>query len=109
MRILADFHGEAAAREAMAEFERVHSGEGVPAEVPEFRVGAGDGKVFLPGLLVAARLAKSNSEAMRIIGEGGVRIDGVKVERGTRDIEAKPGETRLLKRGTRHFARIVFE
>jgi tyrosyl-tRNA synthetase len=42
---------------------------------------------------------------MRLIAQGGVQIDGKKVAAGTREIEAKPGTTLLLKVGKRHFAR----
>jgi tyrosyl-tRNA synthetase len=105
MRIITDFHGEAAAKEALEEFERVFSADGVPDDVPEFAVSLVEGKVFVPKLLVDCGLAKSNGEAMRLIAQGGVQIDGKKVAAGTREIEAKPGTTLLLKVGKRHFAR----
>ena len=105
MRIITDFHGEPAAKEALEEFERVFTAEGVPDEVPEFSIAAVEGKVFAPKLLVECGLAKSNGEAMRLIAQGGVQIDGKKVAPGTREIEATPGTTALVKVGKRHFAR----
>ncbi|HZN56414.1 MAG TPA: tyrosine--tRNA ligase [Candidatus Polarisedimenticolaceae bacterium] len=108
MRIIADFHGEAAARAAMEEFDRVHSDDGVPDEVPEFETEAAEGRAFLPKLLVSCGLAKSNGEAMRLIAQGGVQIDGARVPPGTRDIEARPGSRVLIKVGKRHFARATF-
>lgn len=109
MRIVADFHGEAAAKRAREEFERVFTAREVPTEVPEIRLPAGDGTVQVAKLLKAAGLAKSNSEGMRLIGQGGVSVDGKTVPAGTRDIPARPGETVLLKVGKRHFARVTFE
>ncbi|HJQ97606.1 MAG TPA: tyrosine--tRNA ligase [Candidatus Polarisedimenticolaceae bacterium] len=105
MRIITDFHGEAAAKEALDEFERVFSADGVPDEVQEFTVQSQDGKVFVPKLLVECGLAKSNGEAMRVIAQGGVQIDGTKVASGTRDMDVKPGTTLLIKVGKRHFAK----
>ena len=106
MRIIADFHGEPAAKEALEEFERVFTASGVPGEVPEFTVTAEGGKVFVPKLLVECGLAKSNGEAMRLIAQGGVQIDGAKVAPGTREIEVKPGASVLIKVGKRHFAKV---
>jgi tyrosyl-tRNA synthetase len=108
MRIITDFHGEAAAKHALEEFERVFSKDGTPDDVPEFSATAADGKAFLPKLLVDCGLAKSNGEAMRLIAQGGVHIDGDKVPPGTRDIPANAGSTILLKVGRRHFAKARF-
>ena len=109
MRIVADFHGEAAARSALEEFERIFGKHQAPDEVREQRVPAGSGKSALPKLLVALGLASSNSDAGRLIDQGGVRIDDAKVAPGTREIEAKPGQSFLVKVGKRHFARATFE
>jgi tyrosyl-tRNA synthetase len=109
MRIITDFHGEAAARHAFEEFERVFAADGEPDDVPEFKIAATDGSVFLPKLLVACGLAKSNGEAMRLIAQGGVQIDGAKMAPGTRDVPAPAGSTALIKVGRRHFAKVVFE
>ena len=109
MRIIADFHGEAAARQAREAFEAVFHDRGVPDDVPERAVAAGDGKLYLPKLLVDCGLAKSNSDAMRLIAQGGVQADGAKIPSGTREFEARPGVTVVFKVGKRHFARIRFE
>jgi tyrosyl-tRNA synthetase len=108
MRIITDFHGEEAARLALEEFERVFTADGTPDDVPEFKIAAVDGKAFLPKLLVECGLAKSNGEAMRLIAQGGVNIDGEKVAAGTRDVPAAAGAAVLIKVGRRHFARVTF-
>jgi tyrosyl-tRNA synthetase len=108
MRVIADFHGEPAALEALQEFERVFSADGVPDEVPEFAIAADGGVVFLPKLLVSCGLARSNGEGMRLIGQGGVHVDGEKVPPGTRDIPVQAGASVLIKVGKRHFARAKF-
>ena len=108
MRIIADFHGEPAAKAAFEEFERVFEAGGEPDEVPAFVIQAVDGKVFVPKLLVDCGLAKSNGEAMRLIAQGGVHVDGKKLAPGTRDLPAASGESILLKVGRRHFAKATF-
>ena len=108
MRIITDFHGEDAARRAMEEFERVFSKDGEPEDVQEFKIATVDGKVFLPKLLVDCGLAKSNGEAMRLIAQGGVHVDGTKTAPGTRDVPAPAGKTVLVKVGRRHFAKATF-
>jgi tyrosyl-tRNA synthetase len=108
MRIITDFHGEDAARSALEEFERVFTADGTPDDVAEFKIAAVDGTIFLPKLLVDCGLAKSNGEAMRVIAQGGVNIDGAKVPPGTRDVPGLTGTTILIKVGRRHFARVSF-
>ena len=108
MRIIADFHGEPAAKGALEEFERVFSDDGVPDDVPELTVAAPEGRVFLPKLLVDAGLAKSNGEGMRLIAQGGVHLDGARVPSGTRDVPVQTGTSVMIKVGKRHFARVTF-
>jgi tyrosyl-tRNA synthetase len=108
MRIVTDFYDEQAAREAMGEFRRVFERREAPDDIPERSVAAGDGRVALPKMLVELELAPSNSEAARLIKQGGVRIDDRKVAPGTREIEATAGQTVLVKVGKRRFARVTF-
>jgi tyrosyl-tRNA synthetase len=108
MRIITDFHGEPEALAALEEFERVFSADGTPDDVPEFSIAVEKGKTFLPKLLVECGLAKSNSEGMRVIAQGGVQIDGAKIAPGTREIDASPGSSVVIKVGKRHFAKATF-
>jgi tyrosyl-tRNA synthetase len=66
-------HGEEAARAAEEHFTRVVREGRAPAEVPEVELPADD-PVHLPGLLAAA-FGLSTSEARRLIGQGGVRVN----------------------------------
>lgn len=109
LRIVADYHGEEAAREARAEFERVFASRGEPDDVPEHRHPAPGGKVFLPELLAATGLAASKSEAGRLLKQGAVRLDGEKLAPGRLEIEVEAGSSRMLKVGKRRFARVTFE
>ena len=108
MRVISDFHGEPAASEARVEFERVFTAHGEPDVVPEHRFKAHEGKVYLPELLTTLGLCASRGEVDRLLRQGGVRIDGERLEEGHREIAASPGATVLLKVGKRHFAKATF-
>jgi tyrosyl-tRNA synthetase len=101
-RLVAQFHGEAAAREAEAEFENVFAAGGVPEEVPEKELA---GSWTLAKLLTAAGLAPSNGEARRLIQQGAVVIDGERAEDPFLELSPRP-EPYLFKVGKRRFASI---
>jgi len=109
MRVIDDFHGEAAAGAAREEFERVFRDKGQPDEIPEHRVPAGEGVVFLPRLLAELGLASSNSEAGRLLSQGGVSVDGEKLDPAAKELRVRAGDTKLIKVGKRRFARVFFE
>jgi tyrosyl-tRNA synthetase len=101
------WHGEAAARPAEAAFERVFVEKDLPDEIPETVVSPDDapaGHMKLVKLLVLTGLAESNSEARRLISQGGVMVDGGR----SHDIDAVVTvRTGLVVRvGRRRFARI---
>jgi tyrosyl-tRNA synthetase len=108
-RIVADFHGEAAAAEAAAEFERIFARKETPDEVREVRMPSAAEPVWIPKLLVAAGLAKSNGEARRLIEQGGVSLDGERVSDPAATLAARPAAAHLFKVGKRHFVRVVFD
>jgi tyrosyl-tRNA synthetase len=67
--IVAEFHDREAAREAEESFTRQFSERKLPAEMPEYRLA---GPIDILTFMVDARLAKSKSEARRLIQQGGV-------------------------------------
>jgi tyrosyl-tRNA synthetase len=97
-------HGEEAAAAAEAHFTRVVREREAPEEVPQIRVEAKDGTVYLPALLVDHLGVASTSEGRRLIAQGGVRLDGEVVS----DVElpARRLDGALLQAGKRRFARI---
>jgi tyrosyl-tRNA synthetase len=103
--IVSRFHGGAKAGEqALQNFiARFRQGE-VPADISEIEL-AGDGKgLALPRLLKEAGLTSSTSEALRLIKQGGVRIDGEKAEDPA--LEISPGPARVFQVGKRKFMRV---
>ncbi len=102
-RIVADFHGEAEAAAAEAEWRRVHQERRAPAQMPELRVAPGEARPH--ELLVRAGLARSNSDAVRLLKQRAVRKDGAALGPGA--LTLREGESFVLQVGTRHFVRVV--
>lgn len=103
--IVRRYHGPEAAERAREAFDRVHREGGVPEEVPEHELEPDpeSGTVWVGYALRETGLASSTSEAIRLIEQGGVRVDGEVV--GHRDLQLPAGE-HLLQRGKRGFARV---
>lgn len=104
-RLVAAFHGTAAADEAQAEFDRIFAGGGVPDEMPELTLA---GARQLGKLIAEAGLAESNAEARRLLQQGAVLVDGEKASDPLLSLAVRP-EPYLLKVGKRRFARIRLE
>jgi tyrosyl-tRNA synthetase len=103
--IVERFHGAAAARAAAADFEARFRRDQAPAEMPEVRLEpSGDG-LPLAQVLKRAGLAASTSEALRLIEQGGVRINGEKVSDKGRRLAS--GERCVVQVGKRKFARVT--
>ena len=99
--ITARFHGAAAAEAAVQDFHHRAAG-GVPDEIPEVSVAGAP--LAIGALLKQAGLAPSTSEAMRLVAQGGVRIDGSVVS----DKGLKLGAgTVVVQVGKRKFARVT--
>jgi tyrosyl-tRNA synthetase len=103
--IVARFHGTAAAVRAVDAFDARFRRDEVPADLPPFELAAGPAGVALPQVLKAAGLVASTSEALRLIGQGAVKIDGTRLEDKARRLMA--GDTVVLQVGKRRFARVT--
>ena len=104
-RIVARYHSSKEAEDAEEAFDRVHRHGGVPEDVPEYEVDADpdSGTRWIGYALQDTQLVPSTSKALRLLEQGGVRVDGEVVEDD--DLQLEPGEY-LLQRGKRDFARI---
>jgi tyrosyl-tRNA synthetase len=103
--IVGRFHGAAAADNAHEEFiARFQRGQ-IPEEMPAIRLIADGGGLPIPRILKEAGLATSTSEAMRLVKQGGVRVDGERVENPKLEIAA--GQTYIFQVGKRKFARVT--
>ncbi len=105
--IVARFHDQPAAAAALADFEsRFKQGE-IPADIAEVTVHAGAAGIAIANLLKDAGLTASTSEALRMIAQGGVKLDGEKVSDKT--LMLAKGARVVLQVGKRKFARVTID
>jgi len=100
--IVSQLYDDKAATEAEAHFAKVVQNKEIPDEIPEYHISLNENK-DLKDLLTTTKLAKSRSEASRLITQGAVSIDGIKIANG--DIEIKSGS--IIKAGKRRFAKVI--
>ncbi len=104
--ITARFWGRREAERALDAFRKLFVRKELPEEIEEVRVKAEGGSMGLARLMVYAGMAKSTSEAMRLISQGGVRVDGERVT--DRRAEVPTDRALLLRVGKRNFKRVSF-
>jgi tyrosyl-tRNA synthetase len=105
--IVSRFHGAGAAERALADFDaRFKRGE-IPENMPEITVKVAHGapEMGIMKLLKESQLVSSTSEALRMIEQGGVRVNGEKVT--DKGLALRRDETVVLQVGKRKFARVT--
>jgi len=103
--IVTRFHGAAAAEQALADFVNRSKG-GVPDDIPEVTLALPADGLGLGALLKQAGLVPSTSEAMRMVEQGGVRIDGDVVS--DKALRLSSGQF-VVQVGKRKFARVTLQ
>ncbi|MCL6448365.1 MAG: tyrosine--tRNA ligase [Armatimonadetes bacterium] len=105
--IVAFYHGEQAAREAEREFIRVFRQHELPEEMAEFTVTSQmleNGSIWLPKLMLLTGLAPSTSEGRRLIQQGAVKVDGLKINDPAYNLV--PADGMVIRSGKRRFVRL---
>jgi tyrosyl-tRNA synthetase len=105
LELVGRFHGAMAAQSALESFVRRFQQGLLPENMPEFSFVLESEGLWLPTAMKAASLAGSTSEAMRLIREGGVRLDGAKV--ADPDLRLKDPGTLVVQVGKRRYARLT--
>ena len=100
--IVARFHSQVAAEQALADFDARFKQGAIPDDLPEMRLSGAP--LGIAQLLKQAGLAPSTTEANRNIDQGGVKIDSVKIEDKGLKLEAG---TYVVQVGKRKFARVT--
>jgi tyrosyl-tRNA synthetase len=103
--IVTRFHGARDAERAQADFEGRFREGAMPENMPEVTVSSANKPMALAQVLKASGLTASTSEALRMIEQGGIRIDGEKVS--DKAAQIGPGKTVVLQVGKRKFARVT--
>jgi len=100
------FHDAPAAQRSKEAFIARFQKGAIPDDMPDLELSARDGCLLpIANLLKDAGLVKSTSEALRMIGQGAVRVDGQRVE--DRALALGTGTTHVYQVGKRRFARVT--
>ncbi|MDP2759596.1 MAG: tyrosine--tRNA ligase [Sideroxyarcus sp.] len=102
--IVARFHSQRAAEDALVEFEARFKQGVLPDDMPEIAVQSTNGGIAIANLLKQAGLVASTSEALRMIDQGGVKLDGEKVS--DKALQLKTGAVVVAQVGKRKFGRV---
>lgn len=103
--IVERFHGPEAATEAEAAFDRQFVDHEAPEEIEEVTVEVDGEPVHLPAVLADA-FSVSRSEARRLLGQGGVRVDGDPLDPEAIDVPAASIDGKVVQIGRRQFRRV---
>ncbi|MBN1594171.1 MAG: tyrosine--tRNA ligase [Candidatus Coatesbacteria bacterium] len=101
------YHGDDAADKAGSEFEQIFSKRDLPDEMPVLELKRDEleeGRIWIVKLLKLANAASSNSNAIGLVQQGAVQLDGARVDADAPDVKIESGMT--LKVGKRRFFRI---
>lgn len=100
--IIARFHSAEAAEAAEQDFIQRFQKNAIPDEMPELSL---QGPLLIANLLKDAGLVDTTSEALRMIKQGAVRIDGEAINDGR--LEVSSGSCQVYQVGKRKFARVT--
>lgn len=103
--IVARFHGHVAAAQALNDFETRFRQGAIPEVMPEICLQANNGGLPITQVLKQAGLTTSTSDAMRMIEQGGVKVDGDKVSDKSQILNT--GTCVVMQVGKRKFARVT--
>ena len=98
------YYDEQAAKNAEEEFDKIFIKKDVPDDIPEFNLSSFPAQINIMDLIVEVKFAPSKSEARRLVLQGGVSIDGEKINDIKTSINIKDGQ--ILKVGKRKFAKL---
>ncbi|MDV2857189.1 MULTISPECIES: tyrosine--tRNA ligase [Oceanimonas] len=102
--IITRYHNEAAAEQAYQDFVQRFQKNAIPDDLPEVTLNAGADGMGIANLLKDAGLVASTSEALRMIKQGAVKVDGDKLEDSK--LQVLPGQA-VYQVGKRKFARVT--
>jgi tyrosyl-tRNA synthetase len=103
--LTARYHGEEGAAAAEERFDTLHVRHELPDEIEDFAFTANGGAVHLPALLADA-FGVSRSEARRLLGQAGVKLDGEALETDQLDLPAERLDGAVIQLGKRRHKRL---
>jgi len=99
------YYDEKSAIEAEEGFDKIFIKKEIPDEIPEHKISKGINEINIIDLILEVNFAPSKSEARRLITQGGVSVDGEKID--DISIAIKFDKEKILKVGKRKFIKII--
>jgi tyrosyl-tRNA synthetase len=105
--MVARFHSNRAAEDALTEFEARFKQGVLPEDMPELTVTSANGTIGIAHLLKQAGLVESTSEALRMIQQGAVKLDGARID--DKALQLRAGAVVVAQIGKRKFGRVAVQ
>lgn len=105
LEIIARFHNDEAAKNALASFKAQFQKGAIPDDIPTLTLTTESGEMGIAHILKNADLCPSTSEAIRMVKQGAVKLDGEKIEDPKQMFSA--GTQGVFQVGKRKFAEIT--
>ena len=105
--IITRFHNQAAADKAYENFIARFQRHEIPSDLPEITITSTEPTLRITQLLKQANLVASTSDALRLIQQGGVKIDGERVDDNALMIDK--GKAQVYQVGKRRFAKVMLK
>ena len=103
--IVARFHGAEQAKLAHENFVAQFQQGGIPEDLQEVQIEVGDAGMLIANVIKTAGLTDSTSDAMRMLQQGAVKIDGERVTE--KNLLMTAGQTFILQVGKRRFSKVI--
>ena len=103
--LVAMYHSGQAAKDAEEEFDKIFIKKEIPDEIPELKLDDAKVEINILDLILKVNFAPSKGEARRLVTQGGVSLDGEKIEDINRLV--KIDKESILKVGKRKFIKII--
>lgn len=103
-KLVAMYHDDESAKAAEQEFDNIFINKGLPDNVEEFKIGK-DKEINILDLIILVNFAPSKAEARRLVTQGGVTLDGEKINELQKNIKLQ--KNMILKVGKRKFIKFI--
>ncbi len=108
--IISFYYSQEEADNSASEFDNIFKDKGLPDDIEVYKIKLSDfdnNKIWIARLLTDSGLTSSNGEAKRLISQGGVKIDGKKIENVDLEIDLNAKKEFILQAGKRGFRKII--
>ncbi len=98
------------AKSSEENFDLLFKKKQIPDEVEEFQISRGEakkGSMWVISILTGSGLVSSNGEARRMMKQGAIKLDGVRIDDDSMEIDLKEIDGKILQKGKRHFRKII--